>query len=77
VHSLVWVQREKEGLPLPPTPKDTSNNTYGEGWSLIEVEEEEEEMSLAVGAKGKEVLLNLRPRRRELLPLLSPWRVRR
>jgi hypothetical protein len=31
VHSLVWVQRE-EGLPLPPTPKNTSSNRCGEGW---------------------------------------------
>jgi hypothetical protein len=56
-HSLVWVQWEKEGLSLPTTPENTDNNIDGGVvWSGLE-EESEDEVPLAVGTKGKDVVL--------------------
>jgi hypothetical protein len=58
----VWVQWEKEGPPLSPTPENTSNssdNNCGRGWSSCE--NEEEEAPLAPGAKGKEVVVQSMP----------------
>jgi hypothetical protein len=56
-HNLVWVQWEKEGLSLPTTPENTDNNIDGGVvWSGLE-EESEDEVPLAVGTKGKDVVL--------------------
>jgi hypothetical protein len=50
------VQQEKKGLPLPPTPEDTSSGS-DTVWSKLEREEEEDEVPLASGDKGKKAVV--------------------